>query len=242
MPPLEPYSASLDYTYALGLYPALEALTRAPERVRRVLLSKQLNRDAAYEKLTALCDKHKIRTETADRLLRRLSGKDNCFAAAAVSKHGEEPNMSAPRHLVLHNPMDMGNAGTILRTALGFGFEDIAIISPALDIYDPRVVRASMGALFSLRVGFFESMDDYLSRNSGRQLYLFMLDSAAALSEINPRKDEAPVSLVFGNEGSGLPAEFASLGTPVRIEQGEAIDSLNLAIAAGIGMYAFRRV
>lgn len=242
MPSLEPYGAGLDYTYALGLYPALEALSRAPERVRRLLISSRLNRDEAYEKLVALSNAHRIRIETADRLLRRLSGKDNCFAAAVISKKGEAPRARASRHLVLHHPMDRGNAGTILRTALGFGFEDIAVITPAVDLFDPRVIRASMGALLSLRLGFFDSLDSYLAQYPGRQLFLFMLEGSSPLSGALTQMDQAPLSLVFGNEGSGLPPEFAALGTPVRIEQGEAIDSLNLAVAAGIGMYAFREV
>lgn len=242
MPPLEPYKQMLDYTYALGLYPALEALTHAPGRVRRVLLSTNLHDDQALHKLQALCEKHHIRTETADRLLKRVSGKENCFAAAVVTKEGDTPRANAPRHLVLHQPSDAGNAGTILRTALGFGFQDIAIIPPAVDIYDPRVIRASMGALFSLRIGFFNSMESYLARYPGRHLFLFMLEGAMPLAEAARSTDENALSLVFGNEGSGLPPAFAGFGTAVRIEQGSAIDSLNLAVAAGIGMHAFRGI
>ena len=48
-------------------------------------------------------------------------------------------------------------------------------------------------------------------------------------------------TLVFGNEGRGLPKEFASLGQPVRIESSEKVDSLNLAVAAAIGIYEFVR-
>ena len=44
---------------------------------------------------------------------------------------------------------------------------------------------------------------------------------------------------MFGNEGSGLPHEFSCMGQPVRIESNEKVDSLNLSIAAAIGMYAF---
>lgn len=241
MPPLEPYRSALDYTYALGLYPALEALSKAPHRVRRVLVNSRLNEDKTNDKLTALCANHAIRIESADRLLRRLSGKDNCFAAAVVQKKGDGIRPDSPRHLVLHNPMDAGNAGTILRTALGFGYQDIAIITPAVDVFDPHVIRASMGAFFSLRISHFDSMDHYVSSHSDRALYLFMLDGSIPLKEGVTRISSAPIGLVFGNEGNGLPASFAALGTPVRIEQSEAIDSLNLAIAAGIGMYTFRK-
>jgi len=47
--------------------------------------------------------------------------------------------------------------------------------------------------------------------------------------------------LIFGNEGAGLPAEFSQLGQPVRIPHSNDIDSLNLSVAAAIGMYAFRK-
>ena len=50
-----------------------------------------------------------------------------------------------------------------------------------------------------------------------------------------------PFALIMGNEGSGLPPEFARIGQPVRIPHSDAIDSLNLSVAAAIGMYAFSR-
>lgn len=241
MPPLEPYSGELDYTYALGLFPTLEAISQSPDRVRRVLISDKLHEDAAFQKLRTLCVHHGIRIEAAERMLRRVSGKDNCFTAAVVAKKGADIQSGTPRHLVLHHPMDAGNTGTILRTALGFGFEDIAIITPAVDVFDPHVIRASMGALFSLRIGLFDSIESYFSSHAGRKAYLFMLDGAIPLTEAVTHVPTAPISLVFGNEGSGLPASFVSLGTPVRIEQNDAIDSLNLAVAASIGMYTFRK-
>ena len=50
------------------------------------------------------------------------------------------------------------------------------------------------------------------------------------------------VIVLFGNEGSGLPPEFAGCGQPVRIPSNDRIDSLNLAVAAAIGIYSFTRV
>ena len=54
-------------------------------------------------------------------------------------------------HVVLVNPGDMGNMGTIIRTMLGFNYSNLAIIKPGVDVFDPRVIRASMGALFNTR-------------------------------------------------------------------------------------------
>ena len=65
-----------------------------------------------------------------------------------------------------------------------------------------------------------------------------MLDASIPLQEAV--KTKPPVwTLIFGNEGRGLPKEFASCGQAVRIESNDKVDSLNLAIAAGIGIYGF---
>ena len=86
MPSLEAYRRSLDYSYAPGLFPSMEALTRRPELVRRVLLHSKAEHSDATERLLAICQSHNIRVETADRALARLSGKENVFAAAVFAK------------------------------------------------------------------------------------------------------------------------------------------------------------
>ena len=238
MPSLEAYSRSLDYSYAPGLFPSMEALTKRPETVRRLLLSSQSGTSEGAAKLRALCEARHIRVEEADRALARISGKDNCFAAAVFDKFQGTFLPDIP-HVVLHNPSDGGNVGTILRTCLGLGFKNVAIIRPATDVFDPRTVRASMGAIFSMQVREYDDFDAYRQENPERFLYPFMLDSSRLLEEATA-DIHRPYSLVFGNEGSGLPASFAAMGQAVRIPHSNEIDSLNLSIAAAIGVYAFK--
>jgi len=178
-----------------------------------------------------------IRVEIADRALERISKKENCFAAMVYKKQEGVFDAAAP-HIVLVNPSDSGNLGTILRTALGFGLVNIAIIRPAVDSDDPRVTRASMGAAFSLNVRHFDSFNDYRNEFPERQLFPFMLTGAVPLAEA-VKQVNGPFSLVFGNEATGLPDVFAEYGISTLIPHSGKIDSLNLAIAAGIGMYAF---
>ena len=66
-----------------------------------------------------------------------------------------------------------------------------------------------------------------------------MLDGSRSLPDV--LTDELPKrwTLIFGNEGSGLPAAFAGMGQPVRIPSNDRIDSLNLSVAAAIGIYGF---
>ena len=239
MPALEAYKRELDYSYAPGLFPSLEAMTKRPELVRRLLISSKGQDSEGVKKLIALAEEKHIRIETADKALSRISGKDNCFAAAVFEKR-PLPLDGACDHIVLHHISDQGNLGTILRTALGFGYHDIAIIRPAADVYDPKVVRASMGALFSLRVTEYADFSDYWQEFGPRAAYPFMLDGSVQMDDA--AKDAPhPCALIFGNEGSGLPPEFQQVGQPVRIPSSDEVDSLNLAIAAAIGMYAFRR-
>ncbi len=236
MPKLQVYDKSLDYAYAPGMFPATECLNNARERCMRLLLSTKTQGSEGAARLKADAEAAGVRTEYADRVLEKISHKENCFAAMVYRK--VEGTFGEGAHLVLHTPSDSGNLGTMLRTALGFGYPNVAIIGNGVDSDDPRVVRASMGAAFSLHIRHFARMEDYLEEFPERQLYLFMLTGSVSLSSAVQQKRE-PFSLVFGNEATGLPDEYAALGCPVRIPHSSRIDSLNLSVAAGIGMYAF---
>ena len=237
MAKLEAYDKSLDYSYAPGIFPATECLRNAPERCLRLLLSSTSERSEGAQKLRAQAEAIGVRTEIADRALERISKKENCFAAMVYKKQEGVFDDGAP-HIVLVNPSDSGNLGTILRTALGFGLTNIAIIRPAVDSDDPRVTRASMGAAFSLHIRHFDSFEEYHAQFPERQLFPFMLTGAVPLDEAVGRV-RGEYALVFGNKATGLPDEFAGWGTSTLIPHSSRIDSLNLAIAAGIGMYAF---
>ena len=236
MPPLKPYSQELSYSYAPGVFPSLSLMQSRPEQARRLLLSEKAQGEGV-EKLRAICREHHVREEVADKALSRISGKQNCFAAVVFEKWQAELNPDAP-HVVLHHPMDEGNLGTIQRTLLGLGIRDIAVIRPAADVFDPHVVRATMGAVFSLRVKQYEDFSLYRMEHPTHALYPFMLDGSVLLEEA-VQSVQTPYTLVFGNEGSGLPPEFAQMGRAVRIPHNDQIDSLNLSIAVGIGAYAF---
>ena len=239
MPSLEAYKSELDYSYAPGIFPSMECLTYRPDKVRRLLVHSSAAGREGTDKLCALAERHGIRIEEADRALGRISGKENCYAAAVFGKFGDEPDPEKP-HVVLHQPGDSGNVGTILRTALGLGIEDVALVRPCADVFDPKVVRASMGAMFRLRIRVYDDFEEYREKYTGRTLYPFMLDASVPLQEAVKEKAEK-WTLVFGNEGRGLPKEFAAYGQAVRIESNEKVDSLNLGIAAAIGIYEFMK-
>lgn len=239
MPKLEPYDKKLRYSYALGLFPALNLLKHRPECVQRLLLHPSGLGNEGVEKLRDQCAALGIREEQAERVLRRESKKDNCYAALVFDKYDGALHSDAP-HVVLNGIGDGGNLGTALRSCLGFGLRDVAVIRPCVDIFDPHVLRASMGAFYSMNVRVYDRFEDYRAAYPDHPLYPFMLDGASKLSQV--AQDHAPnYALVFGNEQTGLPPEFAQMGQPTFIEQSDEIDSLNLAVSVSIAAYAFTR-
>ena len=122
MAKLEAYDKSLDYSYAPGIFPATECLNNAGGRCLRLLLSSSSEKSEGAKKLRERAEAAGVRVEIADRALERISKKENCFAAMVYKKQEGVFSPDAP-HIVLVNPSDSGNLGTILRTALGFGNE-----------------------------------------------------------------------------------------------------------------------
>ncbi len=237
MPKLMPYSRELAYGYAPGVFPSHALLDARPGCARRLLTHSSAENSEGVSALRARCEALGVRSEVADHALFRISKKENCFAAVVFEKYASELSQSAP-HVVLHQPSDMGNLGTIFRTCLGFGLKNLAILRPAADAFDPRVVRASMGALFALDIAYFEDFEAYRAAYPAHALYPFMLNGSMPLRQA-ARAPKAPYALVFGSEAAGLPDRFAGLGEAVRIPHGGAIDSLNLAVAVSIAAYAF---
>ncbi|MBR5743111.1 MAG: TrmH family RNA methyltransferase [Clostridia bacterium] len=230
---LKKYRKEDAYSYTLGSFPTYELINASPERCERVLYDPgftgkdDLIREAAKRGIPSFEDPKSIA---------RISDKGN-VRAVGVFRKGEPETLSSRCHAVLVNPSDMGNVGTILRTAAGFGGVDVALIAPCADLYDPKTVRASMGALFRVRAAVFPSFEEYAAAYPERLFYPFMLEGSESLRDAE--KPEGDFSLVFGNEASGHPDSFRTIGKTVRIPMTPAVDSYNLAVSVAIGLYAF---
>jgi len=231
------YRKEEDYSYTLGLYPTIELLKFHPNEVLEILVHSKFSSDEGLRLLKSTVEGgsvvDRISALNNDLLIESLSPKENCFVVGVFKKYKSSLSDSTD-HLVLHNPSNAGNLGTIMRSMLAFGMNDLVLIKPATDIFNPEVVRASMGALFSLNFSYFSSVDDYIKAFPGQNLYLFMTDGSDTLENVAFHK---PFSLIFGNESSGLPDSFKELGKSVKIEQSDKVDSLNLAVSVGIVLH-----
>ena len=220
-------------SYSLGITLTFELLKFKTEYVNRVFVHSAMKQGDTLDKLLKLCKDSDIEVVYADKIFNVLSQKDNCYVIGEFRKFESGLDKDSS-HIVLVNPSNAGNMGTIMRSALGFGMNCMAIIRPAVDAFDPKVVRASMGAIFSTEFVYFDSFDEYMKKYGDRELYPFMLDAKIKLHDVKP---QGKFSLIFGNEATGLPHEFSKIGKSVIIPHSDRIDSLNLPIAASIAMY-----
>ncbi|MGB4660436.1 MAG: TrmH family RNA methyltransferase [Mobilitalea sp.] len=231
---IKQYKKEADYSYTLGAFPTYELIKARPEQVRKVLV------DASFtdqDNLKKLCEENKIPMEVNNKLISKISDKENCYVTGIFEKYSCDLCMDKP-HLVLVNPSNMGNLGTIIRTAVGFGIYDLAIILPGADIFNPKTVRSSMGALFKLRFHQYQNFEQYQEQFPEHEIFTFMLNGENTLTLQDCPKSSL-YSLVFGNEATGLDDSFLKVGTSIFIPQSPDVDSLNLTIAVGIGVYVF---
>ena len=233
------YNDKAEYSYCFGPFPTFELIENRPQEAIEVLYHSQTS-EAIREKLQRICQDQGIPCEQNDKVIQRIRDKENCLVIGVFKKHESVLSMDRP-HVVLVNPSDMGNLGTIIRTAVGFGIPDLAIIRPGAAIFHPKTVRASMGSLFRLNFQYFDSFAEYKrAYGEDRKMYPFMLKGSVGLDQL--QRDEGELySLIFGNEATGLPDEFLGEGQSVRIRHTDNIDSLNLSLAAGIAIYEFTK-
>ena len=141
--------------------------------------------------------------------------------------------------VILDAVQDPGNVGAIARTALGLGARGLIALKGTAELTNPKVLRGSMGALF--RLPSTASTDEeclaWLKRSSGA---LWITDSAGEAP--GGQRLTAPVALVLGNEGAGVrPALEAAASRRLAIPLRAGVESLNVAVAAGILLYEVLR-
>jgi len=231
---IKTYKKDAEYSYTLGAFPTIELLKTRPEEVLEVYVHSTFTDVATIE---ALAKPYGIPILRQDKIINKLSDKENCFVVGILKKY-KDILQKDQSHVVLVNPSNMGNMGTIIRTAIGFGIKNLAIISPGVDVFHPKTIRASMGALFRINCQYFSSFEEYEAAYPAHEIFCFMLNAKRQLTINNCPKPEL-FSLVFGNEATGLDDSYLQKGTSIIIPQSEEVDSLNITIAAGVGMYLF---
>jgi TrmH family RNA methyltransferase len=146
-----------------------------------------------------------------------------------------------PFLIVFDRPSDYGNLGSIIRSANAFHVDGIFIMGHSIDVYEPKVIRASLGSIFFTKVVMIESMEileEYIkTQKMKNNIEIIGTDSTGTLS-IGDYKINRPVMVIIGNEAKGISVKLKELCDKiVRIPTEGNINSLNVSSAASIIMW-----
>ena len=196
---MDRYTSEDKTSYSLGMSLTIEALEHKSSFVKEVILSDKANKNRQLDQLLELCNNDHIPYRYDDKLIDKLSVKENCYCIGIFDKF--ESKLNSDTHIVLFDFDDFGELGTILRSAIAFDFHDIVLISSDIDYFDPRCIRASMGSIFQCNIVRYDSLNRYIIDYDDHHLYPFVSSSEKELSKT---KFIEPYSLLISQSYTGL--------------------------------------
>lgn len=143
----------------------------------------------------------------------------------------------AARYLLIENVQDPGNLGTMFRTAEAAGVQGILMSQNTVDIYNPKVIRSTMGSIFRMPFVIVEDLPGCIEQMKEKNIsvYAAALDGA---KDYRQETYEGSVGILIGNEGNGLTREAIAAATKaIYIPMSGKVESLNASISAAILLY-----
>ena len=175
--------------------------------------------------------------EIDEMLMKKISQNNSFTEVVGICRYKKTNEVTSNRVLYLDEVQDPGNVGTILRTALAFGFNDVILSSGCAFKYAFKTIQASQGSIFKLNTINGDKNLLFSLKDKGYELVSTSLDvNSVYLSKIDFKKDTNYV-IILGNEGKGISKDIqdkSDLKIKIEIQD---IESLNVGVAAGIIMY-----
>ena len=167
-------------------------------------------------------------------IMTKISDQKSISDAVAVVNFIPEKEIKG-NILILDNLQDPGNLGTIIRSSVAFNFETIILCDTSVDLYNPKVVRATEGMMFHTNA-LRRNLEDFIPELKGMGYKIIGTDviKGCNIKEIAKEK----IAIVIGSEGSGISSNIKDLcDSFININMNSNVESLNAAVAASIIMY-----
>jgi len=183
--------------------------------------------------------------EMSEKLFNDLSDKENpsemLITAKIRANTFDDIKTDNPFILVFDRPSDHGNLGSVIRSANAFNADGIFIVGHGVDVYEPKVIRASLGSVFFTKIVTVESMEaleEYIKEQKEKNnMEIIGTDSMGTVS-LSDYKMKRPVMLIIGNEAKGMSVKLKEICNKiVKISMEGDINSLNVSCAASILMW-----
>ena len=170
-----------------------------------------------------------------DEIIRKLASSENPEGVVFICEFvkPKKDKKDYKKIIYLDHISDPGNLGTMIRTAVAFNYDAVIISEGSVDLYNEKVLAATKGAIFAIDI-FSDDIDNY-----NYPIIVSTLNEKSV--PLNTAKKPDSFVLVLGNESHGVSKEICEKATDfVKIEMSDNIDSLNVAIAAGILMNFYK--
>lgn len=168
----------------------------------------------------------------SEEVLEKISSTKAPQGIVSVCKFKEEKPIESDKVLYLDDISDPGNLGTILRTALAFGFNDVILSKNCCSIYNEKALQASQGAIFILNIVSDKNLSGLKAKDY--EIIATEIKGSISLEKVSPK---SKFVLVLGNEAHGVSEQVLKQADKrVRIDI-KNIESLNVAIAGAIAMF-----
>lgn len=167
-------------------------------------------------------------------IMEKISNQKSISLNAAVVRFIPEDSLSG-NIIILDGIQDPGNLGTIIRSCIAFGISNIILSDTSVDLYNPKVIRATEGMIFHINV-LRRNLKDFIPTLKTLGYKIIGTDVNAGEDIRNIQKEN--IALVLGNEGNGISKEVKTLcDCFIYIKTSDTCESLNVGVAASILMY-----
>lgn len=171
-------------------------------------------------------------------ILDKISDVENPPYVMGLCRKKEESDNLGSRILMLDGVQDTGNLGTILRSSKAFNVDTVVLSLDTVDLYNPKVIRATQGMLFHMNVVRRDLVDEINKlKNEEIPIYVTRVEYGEDIRYLKA-KDKRKFALVMGNEGKGVREEIKDLADKyIYIEMNDMVESLNVGVATSILLY-----
>ena len=175
-------------------------------------------------------------------VMKKISSLDTFSKIVGLCKKKEMKEVLGAKILLLDGIQDPGNLGTIIRSSLAFNIDTIILTEDSVDLYNPKVLRATQGMIFNINIVVM-TIDEVINYLKKSDITIYGTDVTGGVEAASLNQDEKKnFILIMGNEGSGVRREVSTLvDKNLYIPMNKKVESLNVGVATSILLYEMGR-
>lgn len=225
--------------YIIEGYKIIAEALKHEQQVVMLLVKGMVAQEARTKELMSLAASFSIQIEVIkDKEFDALSTLETPPGVLAVVRKSKEALKADASYIILDSIKDPGNLGAIIRTADWFGIKNIVVGKDSVDIYNPKVIQATMGSLFGVNIISGEDLYPFIETLKAQHYKIIATSLEGQEMTKLPIEKKDKLAVLIGNETTGLNPELLKLADHLyKIPGANTAESLSVSVASGIVLY-----